>query len=68
MSAFSGHVGEGFFNLKLAQGETKMLELGFIGAGTVGTAQSVGLNDRGYQGSPPAIISTAGIVDEAYRE
>lgn len=49
MSAFSGHVGEGFFNPNLAQGESKMLKLGFIGAGTVGTALSTRLTDRGYQ-------------------
>jgi len=42
-------VGEGFFNLNLAQRETKMLKLGFIGAGTVGTALSTRLSDRGYQ-------------------
>ena len=49
MNAFSGCVGEGFFILNLAEGETKMLKLGFIGAGTVGTALSIRLSERGYQ-------------------
>jgi len=49
MSAFSGYVREGFFNPNLVQGESKMLKLGFIGAGTVGTALSARLSDRGYQ-------------------
>jgi predicted short-subunit dehydrogenase-like oxidoreductase (DUF2520 family) len=33
----------------LAQWKTKMLKLGFIGAGTVGPALSITLSDRGYQ-------------------
>jgi len=49
MYAFSGYVGEGFFNPYLAQGESKMLKLGFIGTGTVGTALSTRLSNKGYQ-------------------
>ena len=33
----------------MVQPKTKMLRLGFIGAGTVGTALSVRLSDKGYQ-------------------
>jgi len=33
----------------MAQQKTKMLRLGFIGAGTVGTALAVRLSDKGYQ-------------------
>ncbi|MFC1940855.1 Rossmann-like and DUF2520 domain-containing protein [Chloroflexota bacterium] len=47
--AFSGCVGEGFFNFNLAKGETRMLKLGFIGTGTVGTALAIGLSKRDYQ-------------------
>ena len=49
MSAFSGYVGEGFFNFDLAQGETEMLNLGFIGAGIVATALATRLSARGYR-------------------
>ena len=43
LNAFSGCVEEGIFNLR-----TKMLKLGFIGAGTVGTALAVRLSSKGY--------------------
>jgi len=43
------YVGEGFFNPNLAKEEAKMLKLGFIGTGTVGTALARRLSDRGYQ-------------------
>jgi predicted short-subunit dehydrogenase-like oxidoreductase (DUF2520 family) len=43
--AFSGCVGEGIFSF---HGAAKMLKLGFIGAGTVGTALSVRLSGLGY--------------------
>jgi len=35
--------------MNLVQGRDKMLKLGFIGAGTVGTALSVRLSSKGYQ-------------------
>ena len=50
-NAFSGCVGEGIFNGALA----KMLKLGFIGAGTVGTALAVRLKGKGY---PVAAVSS----------
>jgi len=37
-----------YFCINLAEVRTKMLKLGFIGAGTVGTALSIRLSDRGY--------------------
>ena len=38
-----------FLNPDLEQEQTRMIKLGFIGAGTVGTALSIRLSDRGYR-------------------
>ncbi len=47
LKAFSGCVREGFL-IVVRSREMKMLKLGFIGAGTVGTALAIRLSDRGY--------------------
>ena len=48
LNAFSGDAGEGFF-IRFYEGRIKMLTIGFIGAGTVGTALAQLLNSKGYQ-------------------